>query len=304
MDGRLCCSSYVSLDFLPDLRYCSCGRSLVSLSNLSWATFLDLNFFSFSNGLSSLASALKLNENIAGITLVAIGNGAPEIFGALFDPDRDSEIFINEQLGGSIFMISLVAGLVIVMSPFQMVKSNYIRDVIFLIILTALVELSISDGYYVIEESVATLCVYFLYLIVVFVMNYYGKRAVDTMRDGIQVELGPQIPANFERPRVEENYFRSIQKDIKADFLASYSYLEGWSDFKFYWKLYYLIQVPTLTILMVLIPTFDYTLPKHGWNKLFAILNLFFLPAFFYKEIFSEFSTFIAKNILNFMISS
>ena len=57
---------------------------------------------------------LKLSDNVAGVTLVAIGNGAPDIFSALSsftatDP-KVARLAIGSLLGAGMFVIMVVAG--------------------------------------------------------------------------------------------------------------------------------------------------------------------------------------------------
>lgn len=46
-----------------------------------------------------LASAMGLSENLAGVTLLAFGNGSPDVFTALSDWNGDTELLYAELFG-------------------------------------------------------------------------------------------------------------------------------------------------------------------------------------------------------------
>lgn len=56
-------------------------------------------FCSFCPALSVLSEVMGLSENIAGVTILAFGNGSPDIFTALANYDGDSELIYAELLG-------------------------------------------------------------------------------------------------------------------------------------------------------------------------------------------------------------
>ena len=64
----------------------------------------------FSPTLGSICERLKLSYDVAGVTFLAMGNGAPDLFGAVssFTGKEDTLIGLGALLGGSVFVSSVV----------------------------------------------------------------------------------------------------------------------------------------------------------------------------------------------------
>lgn len=85
--------------------------------------------------LNWIAATLNLNENIAGITFVALGNGAADIFGAMAAltsaTAETSSLAIGALLGAGAFIRLVVAGACIWICPVKIPDKETLRDVIF-----------------------------------------------------------------------------------------------------------------------------------------------------------------------------
>lgn len=80
-----------------------------------------------------IASVLHLSENIAGVTILAFGNGAPDIFTSLVAADEEMVIIFTELIGAGIFVTAIIAGSVAVVAPFSISPKPFIRDCLFYI---------------------------------------------------------------------------------------------------------------------------------------------------------------------------
>lgn len=64
---------------------------------------------------------LKLTYDVAGVTFLALGNGAPDVFSSIaaFSSDDDSVVLIGicELLGASVFVTTVVVGAVAILHP-------------------------------------------------------------------------------------------------------------------------------------------------------------------------------------------
>jgi len=61
--------------------------------------------------LNYLSALLHLPPDVAGITLLALGNGAPDVFTAVaVARETDFPLFLSDVLGGSVFTITVVLG--------------------------------------------------------------------------------------------------------------------------------------------------------------------------------------------------
>ena len=73
--------------------------------------------------LTAISAQLGLNDNVAGVTLVAVGNGAPDIFSAVAsftnaDPSV-AKLAIGSLLGAGMFVIMVVSGTCMIIAPFK-----------------------------------------------------------------------------------------------------------------------------------------------------------------------------------------
>ena len=87
--------------------------------------------FSFCPSLSVIASVLRLSENIAGVTILAFGNGSPDIFTSLVVEEKERLIMFTELVGAGVFVTTIIAGSVAVVSPFRVQIKNFLRDCFF-----------------------------------------------------------------------------------------------------------------------------------------------------------------------------
>ena len=93
------------------------------------------NFLGFS--LTKIVDKLKINQNIAGVTILAFGNGASDVISSLVASNEIEglEFAIGSLIGGGMFITSFVFGLVIYYGNNLSVNSEfYNRDIILYII--------------------------------------------------------------------------------------------------------------------------------------------------------------------------
>ena len=86
---------------------------------MGWLVYLALMIGTVADGffvpiLRAIASQLQLNDNVAGVTLVAFGGAAPDIFSAVAsftnsDPSV-AKVAIGSILGAGMFVIMVVSG--------------------------------------------------------------------------------------------------------------------------------------------------------------------------------------------------
>lgn len=100
-----------------------------------------------SNALETISDNLKISETISAITLLALGNGAPDIFASFSAAGSADGIYLSlsSSVGGVIFITSIVTSIVIFTAGDNMVvtdKTVFYRNTLFL--LSAFIILLIS----------------------------------------------------------------------------------------------------------------------------------------------------------------
>ena len=67
----------------------------------------------FTISLQHIADYLRLSPDLAGITLLAFGNGAPDFFTALAGADESPQMVVGSSLSSSICILSMIFGMVL-----------------------------------------------------------------------------------------------------------------------------------------------------------------------------------------------
>lgn len=138
------CETSGYLDYLY-LFYCMCGDSPVLGYTLVFTWLLVLFYLLgdtasvyFCSSLESLAKLLKLSPTIAGVTLLSLGNGAPDLFASLvsFTGHSSNSVGVNSVLGGAFFVSCIVVGVICVFAApcgISVNKCDFVRDVFYLL---------------------------------------------------------------------------------------------------------------------------------------------------------------------------
>ena len=148
-----------------------------------------------SPALEHLTLAWGLSDSLAGVTLLAFGNGAPDVFsaiaaassGAASDPDATKSISI--LLGGTFFVTCIVVSASTSVSNLnedpngpkdrriKVTPRFFLRDVIFFIVTCAyLLYVQLLVGKFSIYHSIALLLNYTLYVITVVYQSKTGNK--------------------------------------------------------------------------------------------------------------------------------
>lgn len=159
-----------------ELRYCHGDPFLTLLGLIPWlcllisllATTAD-NFFV--PQLQVMSDKLRLRPEVAGVTLLALGNGAPDVFTAVsgIDGANDFPLVLGELLGASMMISTVVLGGVLLVSPpdTDVIRNSFIRDVLVYIAATATIFAIALDGVIKLYEALLLLVFYFSYVALV-----------------------------------------------------------------------------------------------------------------------------------------
>lgn len=99
---------------------------------------------------------LKMSENLAGVTLLAFGNGSPDIFASLANTGGDTELMYCELIGAAAFVTGFIAGVIILIRPFKVVGRNYVRDSLFFVFSVLMIDRQIHDQRFSLLEGFGT----------------------------------------------------------------------------------------------------------------------------------------------------
>ncbi|RCH87735.1 hypothetical protein CU098_004468, partial [Rhizopus stolonifer] len=124
----------------------------------------------------------------AGVTVLALGNGSPDLFSTFSALDTGAgSLAIGELIGAAFFIVAIVSGCMGIIQPFQSQRVTFMRDASFLtgaiIIMTWIVYHQRIAWYH----SVMLICYYLSYVCVV-VLGAYGESTIPSA-DPLQTEL-------------------------------------------------------------------------------------------------------------------
>ncbi|KAE9547568.1 hypothetical protein FO519_009218 [Halicephalobus sp. NKZ332] len=89
----------------------------------------------FCPSISTIVDHLKISQSVAGITFMAFGNGAPDIFSTIASvlntKHPKAGLAIGELLGGGAYVTTVVFSTVIMVKPFKIARKPTIRDISF-----------------------------------------------------------------------------------------------------------------------------------------------------------------------------
>ncbi|WP_319479562.1 calcium/sodium antiporter [uncultured Draconibacterium sp.] len=131
------------------------------------ARVVDLFFIS---SLDQISKDLRLSNDAAGATLMAVGSSAPELFVALFaviKPGEHQAIGIGSIVGSAIFNLLVIVGAAAYVKKTKLTWQPLVRDLFFYSLSVALLVLFIWDGRLTLNETLIFLGIYVLYVMAV-----------------------------------------------------------------------------------------------------------------------------------------
>ncbi|XP_053980855.1 mitochondrial sodium/calcium exchanger protein-like [Hylaeus volcanicus] len=131
---------------------------------------------SFCPSLAVIADVMRLSENIAGVTILAFGNGAPDIFTSIVSGSDEGIIMFTELIGAGVFVTAIIAGSVAVVKPFRVNLKPLMRDACFYIISVCWISYVVRDETIHLWEACSFILCYVLFIAVVVAMQVYDNR--------------------------------------------------------------------------------------------------------------------------------
>ncbi|KAJ4979543.1 hypothetical protein NE237_010323 [Protea cynaroides] len=275
------CVSQGFLDYLY-LFYCICGRWPL-LGYFLLSLWLIVLFYLLGNtaseylcsSLESLSRVLKLSPAIAGVTLLSLGNGAPDGFASLvsFTGTGARRVGLNSVVGGALFVSCVVVGLISTfMRPHQssIDKSDFVRDICFLLLGVLSLTSIVIIGKINLWGAVAFVSLYFFYVFLVYFM--YLRRRKDTEDFGMDSCGELRIPI---LPDCEKEVICVGRDDLEGNCQKE----TGCRCFCFnssasFGKLLYIVGLPLYLPRRLTIPVVS----EERWSKPFAVASVTVAP--------------------------
>ncbi|CAF3894724.1 unnamed protein product [Rotaria sp. Silwood1] len=311
--------------FIPYLvfLFCTIGDKLVALGltllvNMKKKSFSNNNFMQFQAGwlfvlfiglgvtadsyfcpaLRVITRVLKLSENIAGVTFLAFGNGAPDIFSAVAAvgsaKSGDLGLAFGALFGAGVFVTTVIVGSISLLKPFHSIQRPLLRDIVFFIIATFAAYIIMYDGKIHLMESLGFIIIYIIYLILVIggrLINQRRKKRQALLK-AAQIEVVTRTSAPIEINGQASICVNDINGDTpdhhysQADVSFALSHRHeflprddiAWAKRSILNKFFSIIKLPVVLILHLTVPLVDHDKPKNNWNKFLNSFHLLSSP--------------------------
>ena len=153
----------------------------------SFIFFLLIFFFLLSDtcdnflsvGVIKIVDLLKISQNLAGVTLLAFGNGASDVISSLVAAGdvKGIEFSIGALLGSGMFVTSFVFGMVVYHGNGVNVNPNmFNRNILLYLLALGMLVSFVYGGYISYKESICFLLVYFVNIFLAFLQDHHHKK--------------------------------------------------------------------------------------------------------------------------------
>ncbi|XP_043831343.1 mitochondrial sodium/calcium exchanger protein isoform X2 [Dromiciops gliroides] len=245
----------------------------------------------FCPNLSAISTTLKLSHNVAGVTFLAFGNGAPDVFSAVvaFSNARTAGLAIGALFGAGVLVTTVVAGGITIIRPFTAASRPFFRDIIFYIVAIFLTFTALYIGKVTLAWSLGYLGLYLFYVFTVVLSTWiYRRQSVAALTHSLP---GPSVlPVDSEdgttsmansfdysdeyRPQMhsEESTARILTRS-----LSPLDY-QTWKQKSWFWRILKLFKIPAEFLLRLTVPLVDLDKDDQNWKRPLNCLHLFTSP--------------------------
>lgn len=170
-----CIAENGSLLFDPlEFYYCTLGKP--ALATIIYIVLVVVWFYLlgstaedfFCPALEELTDALELSPNVAGVTFLAFGNGAPDVFSNVAAYSAGSApLGLSALLGAGVFVTMAVVGAVAFVSAPKVSRTAFVRDICFYLLASAVLLWLYFDDKVQLVEAVCFPLMYIFYVVLV-----------------------------------------------------------------------------------------------------------------------------------------
>ncbi|XP_055963221.1 mitochondrial sodium/calcium exchanger protein isoform X2 [Sorex fumeus] len=288
------------LDYLAGI-FCHFPAHLLPLAIVLYALWLLYLFLIlgvtaakfFCPNLSAICTSLKLSHNVAGVTFLAFGNGAPDIFSALvaFSDPRTAGLAVGALFGAGVLVTTVVAGGIAILRPFTAASRPFLRDVSFYLVATFLTFTACYLGKVTLVWALVCLGLYAFYVVTVvlctWAYRWQRRRALACSIPGT-----PELPSDSEEDPMSSSTYSSdycgeefrpmlFYQEPTARILArGLSPLDSrtWRAKSTTWRVLKVLKLPVEFLLLLTVPVVDPDKDDRNWKRPLNCLHLLLSP--------------------------
>nr|GEZ25706.1 cation/calcium exchanger 4-like [Tanacetum cinerariifolium] len=253
-----------------------------------------------------MSGLLRLSPAVAGVSLLPLGNGAPDVFASVvsFVGNGNGEVGLNSVLGGAVFVTCVVVGVVAICVGDQGVridKKAFLRDVGFFMFTLVFLFLMLFVGRVSFVVAVMFVSIYVVYAVFV-AANEIVEKHVRRLKMDIPLRVGnifsqeeDSVQTSLLDVETEDDGSRNsnaLPEWMWASNVAIYSnqmklqeherHLWGWQDdgievdqpWSSFWKVCSLLEFPLMIPRRLTIPLVE----EETWSKPYAVASASLSP--------------------------
>lgn len=246
----------------------------------------------FCPNLSAISTMLKLSHNVAGVTFLAFGNGAPDIFSALvaFSDPHTASLAFGALFGAGVLVTTVVAGGIAILRPFTAASRPFLRDIIFYMVAVFLIFTALYLGRVTLAWALGYLGLYVFYVFTVvlctWIYQWQRSRSLVYSMPGT-----PEMPSDSEDDRVSSTtnsydyreecqpllFYQESTAQILVRALNPLDYRK-WRYKPAYWRVLKVFKLPVEFLLLLTVPLVDPDQEDRNWKRPLNCLHLVISP--------------------------
>ncbi|XP_045390720.1 mitochondrial sodium/calcium exchanger protein isoform X5 [Lemur catta] len=245
----------------------------------------------FCPNLSAISTTLKLSHNVAGVTFLAFGNGAPDIFSALvaFSDPRTAGLALGALFGAGVLVTTVVAGGIAILHPFTAASRPFLRDIIFYMVAVFLTFTMLFRGRVTLPWALGYLGLYVFYVLTVILCTWIYRRQRRRSL-AYSVPVTPEVLSDSEEDGASSNtnsydygdeYRPLLYRETTAVILARALNpldLRQWRSKSAYWRALKVFKLPVEFLLLLTVPVVDPDRDDRNWKRPLNCLHLVISP--------------------------
>ncbi|OMJ71362.1 hypothetical protein SteCoe_30448 [Stentor coeruleus] len=230
----------------------------------------------FSPALASLSDTLKLSPTVAGVTLLAFGNGAPDVFSSILAAKKlKVSLSIGALFGGAIFVSTVVLGRVSLVGSCQMEIKKTLRDCCLLFITALLIMLYGFLGTITMFQACLFPLLYIFYVFIVFRMEKSQEKLLQNSFELPIMETNfidwGEIIENYIEKQPQKKYVQvGNRNDFEWSMIKQKIFIEEnqteFADMGIIMKILFIILYPVNFLRELTIPFYT----KENWSRMKA----------------------------------
>uniref|UniRef100_A0A452SWS9 Mitochondrial sodium/calcium exchanger protein n=1 Tax=Ursus americanus TaxID=9643 RepID=A0A452SWS9_URSAM len=225
-----------------------------------------------------------------GVTFLAFGNGAPDIFSALvaFSDPRTAGLAFGALFGAGVLVTTVVAGGIAILRPFTAASRPFLRDIVFYMVAVFLTFTALYLGRVTLAWALGYLGLYVFYVVTVvlgtWIYRWQRRRSLVYSMPGT-----PEILSDSEEEPVSSNsydyseeyrpllFYQETTAQILAQALNPLDYRK-WRIKSAYWRALKVFKLPVEFLLLLTVPVVDPDKEDGNWKRPLNCLHLAISP--------------------------